>query len=404
MYYSHLIRLIKQNSNDSSDSLPKQTNHMMKISLFSKSYILKTCYSFILISLIASTPTQANAGFFNDLVASVIGSNAQADVNTTTSNGTSDNFETDDSANSQNMLVLGTSSINPDTKNVNNISDVNIMDGGVISTDSTTMGVGLESISNGEMVTYEVQDGDTLSEIAMQYDVSINTIKWENNITGNSIKVGQKLNILPVTGVKHVIKSGDSLDKIALKYDADVEDIMVFNGVTKSDKLKAGDTLYIPNGIIKAVVPQKSSTKTNNTSTSSSSVKVESGYYLRPSSGPITSPYGSRRAGFHYGIDIGASRGTKVVAAATGTIVETVSYCIEGRVSCGGRYGNYIMIQHSNGTITRYAHLSKVNVEVGEQVSKGEKIGTTGNTGHSTGPHLHFQIEKSNGSTIRPKF
>lgn len=392
---------LQQNSNDSSDSLPKQTNHMMKISLFFKSYATKACSFLAIITILVGIPAQANAWSFSELVASVIGSDAQANVS-------SDNNEAnkDDSANSQNMLVLGTSSINPDTKNVNNISDVNIMDGGVISTDSSTaMGIGLESISNGEMMTYVVQEGDTLSEIAMQYDVSINTIKWENNITGNTIKVGQKLDILPVTGVKHVIKSGDSLDKIASKYDADVEDIMVFNGITKSDKLKAGDVLYVPNGIIKATVPQKStSTKTNNTSTSSSSVKVESGYYVRPASGPITSPYGSRRGGFHYGIDIGASRGTKVIAAATGTVVEKVSYCVEGAVSCGGRYGNYIMIQHSNGTITRYAHLSKVSVEVGEQVSKGEKIGTTGNTGHSTGPHLHFQIEKSNGATIRPKF
>jgi len=368
---------------------------------------MKACSIFALISIIAGTPTQADASFLsgiNDLVASVIGSNAQADENS--DGGNSNDYGTNNSSNSQNMTVLGTSSIDPDTKNVQNNSDMNIVEGGVISPDSLSVGVGLESVSSGEMTTYIVQEGDTLSEIAMQFDISVNTIKWENNITGNSISIGKKLNILPVTGVKHIIKKGDTIEKIALKYDAEVDDIKVFNGVDSSDQLKFGDVLYVPNGVIKAVVQKPSTAKkgTSSSDGSSSSVTVSSGYYTWPASGRVTSPYGSRRGGFHYGIDIGAPRGTRVVAAADGTVVETVSYCVEGRISCGGRYGNYIVIQHSNGTFTRYAHLSRVNIEVGEQVSKGEKIGASGNTGHSTGPHLHFQIEKSNGSTIRPRF
>jgi murein DD-endopeptidase MepM/ murein hydrolase activator NlpD len=376
----------------------------MKITLFIKSYTTKACSILILVSLVAGTPTKANAGFFNDLVASVVGSSAQADNNDNVDTTNSTDFGTDDFSNSQNLTVLSTSSIDPDTKNVNNNQDVNIVEGGAISPDVGLVGSGLESVSSGEMMSYEVKEGDTLSEIAMQYDVSVNTIRWENNITGNSIKVGQKLNILPVTGVKHVIKSGDSLDKIAAKYDADVEDIMVFNGITKSDALKSGDILYVPNGIIKPVVVAEKPTTKKGTSSNTPSTSVTAGYYLRPASGPITSPYGSRRGGFHYGVDIGASRGTRVGAAASGTVVETVSSCVEGRTSCGGRYGNYIVIAHANGTFTRYAHLSRVNVEIGEKVSRGEKIGASGNTGHSTGPHLHFQIEKSSGATIRPKF
>ena len=377
----------------------------MKISLFTKSYIIKACSFFVLISIIAGIPSQANAGFFNNLMASVMGVSAQAEDSQQNTDNSTD-FGTDNFSNSQTMPVLETSSVDPDTKSISSSAGVNIVDGGMISPDlAGSMGVGLESVSNGEMTTYIVQEGDTLSEIAMQYDISTNTIRWENNISGNSIKAGQKLNILPVTGVKHIIKKGDTLEKIAAKYDADVEDIMVFNGVDKNDQLKAGDVLYIPNGIIKPVVViQKPTSIKKTTSSSDSNVSVGSGYYIRPALGPTTSPYGPRRRGFHYGIDIGASRGTRVVAAAAGTIVETVSYCIEGRSSCGGRYGNYIVIEHSNGTFTRYAHLSKVGVSVGESVSQGESIGATGNTGHSTGPHLHFQIEKSNGATIRPKF
>jgi murein DD-endopeptidase MepM/ murein hydrolase activator NlpD len=340
------------------------------------------------------------------MMASVIGASAQADENTGEDAIGTDDFGTDDFSNSQNIPVLETSSINPDAKNVNNSNDVNV-EGGAISFDSLGVGVGLESVSNGEMTTYIVKEGDTLSEIAQQFDISTNTIKWANNITGNNIKVGQKLDILPVTGVKHVVKKGDTISKIAAKYDAETDDIKVFNGINNDSELKVGDTLYIPNGIIKVSEPVKKPTTPsgNNGSSGSSSTTVSSGYYKWPvAGGRITSPYGSRRGGFHYGVDIGASRGTAVFAAASGVVTETVSYCSEGVTSCGGRYGNYIVVEHSNGTYTRYAHLQKVSVSVGDEVSKGERIGAVGNTGRSTGAHLHFQIEKANGSTIRPKF
>lgn len=393
-----------QSNQDSKDSLgqPSKGCQKMKIMSYFKSYAIKASSLFILISFIAGSPLQANAGFFNDLMASVIGTSAQAD-NTSTTGG--DEFGTDDFSNSQNMPVLGTSSINPDTKNVNSTSDVNIVEGAAISSESLNVGVGLESVSNGEMTTYIVQEGDTLSEIAQQFDISTNTIRWANNITGNNIKVGQKLDILPVTGVKHVIKKGDTISKIADKYDAEVEDIKVFNGIDSDSDLKIGDVLYVPNGVIKAPAPvKKPTTNKGDSDNDSSTVKVSSGYYAWPASGRVTSSYGSRRGGFHYGIDIGLPRGSRISAAADGVVVETVSYCVEGRTSCGGRYGNYIVVQHSNGTYTRYAHLSRVSVAVGETVSKGERIGSSGNTGHSTGPHLHFQIERSNGSTIRPRF
>jgi murein DD-endopeptidase MepM/ murein hydrolase activator NlpD len=377
----------------------------MKIAIPTKSYIIKVFSVFALIYLMVGTPKQANASFLDSVSSFIFGNGAQASEGSGTDNSTgSNNFGTDNyDYNSQNMQILGTESVDPNAKEVGDVTDV-VIDNGALMPDSGLVGVGLESVSNGEMTTYEVKEGDTLSEIAMQFDISVNTIKWENNITGQGIKIGQKLNILPVTGVKHIIKKGDTLEKIATKYEADVEDIKVFNGVDSSGQLKVGDVIYVPNGVIKAVVQKPYSGKTNSGSSSSSSVKVESGYYMRPTSGPITSPYGPRRSGFHYGIDIGVSRGTSIVAAADGTVIETVGYCIEGKTSCGGRYGNYIMIKHSNGTITRYAHLSKVSVSVGQKVSKGKRIGSSGNTGHSTGPHLHFQIEKSNGSTIRPKF
>ena len=371
----------------------------MKIALLYKTLTLKAYYFFILIPfLVAAVPLQANAGFFNDLMASVIGTDSQVEATNNSDYG-NDNFD-DNSQNSQNMPLLE-SSINPDMKNASDTSII-LDNGALLPDDSTGFGSGLENISNGQMTVYEVKEGDTLSEIAAQFDVSTNTIRWENNITGQNIKVGQKLNILPVTGVKHIIKKGDTLDKIAAKYDADVEDIMVFNDVTKTSSLKQGSILYVPNGVIKVEVQKPSTTK--KPTSSGSSTPATAGYYLRPTSGPVTSSYGSRRGGFHAGLDIGAARGTPVVAAASGTVVQIVESCVEGRSSCGGRYGNYILIEHENGTSTRYAHLSKVNVNVGQQVSRGQKIGGVGNTGRSTGSHLHFQIEKANGATMRPVF
>lgn len=396
---------IKQNSKDSKVCSINQADQKMKITSIFKTYTIKAYFLFTLISFMAGTPTQANAGFFNDLLTSVIGSNAQAettqDANNTDINTNTDSYE----LNSQNLQVIGTDSVDPNIKDATDCTNFT-MDDGALELTTCPFGKGIENTSSGEMVVYEVQAGDTLSEIAASYDVSINTIKWENNLTSQSVKVGQKLNILPVTGVKHIVKKGDNLDKIALKYEADVEDIMVFNDVSKSTALKQGDVLYIPNGIIKPViiVQRPSSIKKYVDDDKYVPSSISTGYYIRPANGPITSPYGSRRGSYHYGIDIGNVRGTAVVAAASGTVVETLASCKEGKRSCGGRYGNYIIIQHDNGTFTRYAHLSRVSVSVGENVSRVEQIGTIGNTGRSTGPHLHFQIEKSNGSTIRPQF
>lgn len=365
---------------------------MMKISLFNKPIAIWACTFLAIFIAITSVPTRANAGFFDF----IMGSQAQAED----SSQQIEAFGTDDFSHNSQTLPLLESSLDPDMKSAVNSQDVEIIDNGALVANGI-YGMGIENISNGEMTVYEVQSGDTLSEIAEMYDVSLNTIRWENNISGQTIKVGQKLNILPVTGVKHKIVKGDTLDKIANKYDADVEDIMVFNGVSKTDILKTGDILYIPNGIIKQVA---SSSKSSSKTYTSNTRTAPSGYYLRPVSGPITSPYGPRKGSFHYGIDIGNRRGTPVVAAANGVVVKVVNYCREGVSYCGGYYGNYIVVEHPNGTKTRYAHLQTVNVSVGQTVSQGEKIAGLGNTGRSTGPHLHFEVINSNGSTMRPPF
>ncbi len=370
----------------------------MKISIFTKSYIIKIYSFFILISLIIGAPSVANASAFSvfgDLVVNILGQDTQAAENP-------DNDNSD--FNLQSMQLLETNTIESNAKNVKNNSMTFASEGdALLPFENLSGATGSETETTGEIITYEVQKGDTLSEIADTYGLSMNTIIWENNLKSKVLKEGQKLSILPVTGVKHIIKKGDTLDKIAAKYDADVDEVMIYNDVTRSSSLKQGEILIIPNGIIKTVVVVASKPSgIKKTLTHDSGVKMESGYFIRPALGPVTSPYGSRKGSFHAGVDIGNVRGTAIVAAAEGKIVEVIGSCVEGRISCGGKYGNYIIIEHENGLFTRYAHLSKVKVSIGDEVSKGELIGAMGNTGRSTGSHLHFQIEKSNGSTINP--
>ncbi len=370
----------------------------MKISLFSKPYINKV-YSFLLmITLMSGTPLFASANWISDFFTGeqVQASDEVVDIDNT---GTDSNLQNMDLFNSE-------SSVNPDRKNIDEQKDKVIVqeDSFIYSDGLFGSDVSFEKSPLSDQINvYTVKEGDTISEIAELFNISINTIRWENNISGQNISVGQKLNILPVTGVKYIIKSGDTISKIADIHEAETEDIYIFNDITKDSVLKKGDVIFVPNGIIKPVVVKKTPSTTPS-KVSPSNTKIQSGYYMRPVVGITTSPYGSRRGGFHAGVDIGNKRGTPVVAAASGLVVKVVSGCVEGRTSCGGRYGNYIEIEHSNGTKTIYAHLSKVSVRVGQTVSAGSHIGSLGNTGRSTGPHLHFEIENSNGSKMRPSF
>jgi|GEM_PF-545801 len=398
MWCNYLIRLIQNQSKDSEDSSKQIEQPKMKIFIFYKSYIIKTFYCLIFFFFIASTPSHAYASFFSDLTTRVLGINVTAEEITKTDN--------DNVYNSQTIPLLE-SSVNPDVKSINEQEDIIIVqdDSFIYSNSFLESDIKYEKSSlSDKIIVYTVENGDTLSQIAESFDVSMNTIRWENNISGQNISVGQKLNILPVTGVKHIVKKGDTISKIADKYDAETEDILIFNDISKEDGLKQGGILFVPNGIIKPIIISNKKTSSISNSSTSSNTKASAGYYIRPTSGIITSPYGSRKGGFHYGVDIGNKRGTLVVAAASGVVVKVVAGCKEGSKNCGGRYGNYVIIQHANGTKTFYAHLNTVSVGVGDNVSQGKKIGSIGSTGRSTGPHLHFEVENANGSKMRPPF
>jgi murein DD-endopeptidase MepM/ murein hydrolase activator NlpD len=105
--------------------------------------------------------------------------------------------------------------------------------------------------------------------------------------------------------------------------------------------------------------------------------------WIRPAAGPMSSTFGPRWGTFHYGVDIAAGYGSPVYAAHAGVVVKAGWY---------GGYGNAVIIDHGNGITTRYGHTSRVLVQVGQKVRAGDEIALVGNTGDSTGPHLHFEV------------
>lgn len=229
---------------------------------------------------------------------------------------------------------------------------------------------------------YEVKKGDSLATVAKLFGVSKNTIMWANDLKSEKLTVGDTLIILPITGVKHAVKKGDTVASIAKKYKGDVEDIAKYNGIPTDATLAVGDIVIVPEGEI-AIAPTKVIKKSGGSRILDSySNSTSSGFLVRPLIG------GRKTQGIHghNGVDIGASIGTPVLASASGQVIAAKSS------GYNGGYGEMIIISHAGNIQTVYGHLSSVNVSVGQTVSQGQVIGAVGNTGKSTGPHLHFEV------------
>lgn len=225
---------------------------------------------------------------------------------------------------------------------------------------------------------YVVRNGDTLSQIAELFSVSTNTIVWANDLSrGNVIRPGETLVILPVSGIRHTVVKGDTLASVVKKYKGDLEEVLVFNNLEAGAPLALGDTVIIPYG----TAPQIVSVSTGAVARGAGGPTLD-GYFLRPLVG------GKKSQGIHgyNGVDLAASLGTSVLASASGEVIISRTY------GYNGGYGQYIVVKHDNGTQTLYAHLSQNFVSAGERVVQGQVIGAVGNTGRSSGPHLHFEI------------
>ena len=247
---------------------------------------------------------------------------------------------------------------------------------------------GYESEDVKKVITeYIVETGDTLSSLAAKFDISLNTILWANSLTEKStIKPGDKLVILPVSGMIHHVKDKDTLSGIAQTYKAKTEEIVTFNHLPESGAIYIGDILIIPGGTMPAPAVRKQQT--------SSSVPLANSYFIAP----VTSPYRiTQWLHWYNAIDFGGKCGDPIRAAAAGTVLKVALTSSTSRWAFNGA-GNHITIMHPNGVVTMYGHISRSLVKPGDPVSQGQMIalmggqpGTPG-AGLSTGCHVHFGV------------
>lgn len=248
------------------------------------------------------------------------------------------------------------------------------------------------STQSDRISVYVVRPGDTLSEIANMFGVSVNTIIWANNLSGiKDVHPGDTLIILPISGIKRTVVKGDTLKSIAKKYGADANEIAQFNGLDVGDPLIVDSIIIIPGGEISAPTPTPTKRSSSNSNSFANNGPIQTGYFSNPLPGGIITQ------GLHDGkaVDIGAARGTPIHAAADGTVI-----IVRNNGGWNGGYGNYVVITHDNGTQTLYAHMKSAIVSPGQSVSSGQIIGYVGMTGHTTGPHVHFEV-RGGGNPFR---
>lgn len=269
-----------------------------------------------------------------------------------------------------------------------------------------------------DVAIYTVEKGDTLASIASYFEVTPDTIVTFNNLPDNSVEVGMTLEIPHISGIMYTVKKGDTLDSIGKVFKINSEDIALYNGLVFGADPEIGDDVFLPGATLPKIEPKKDNKKdTSKTSTNklasdlkktvtntvkklttgsdvSAIVKIKKstgkysdlpkydGYYINPA------PSARRSQKMHgaNGVDLAAPIGTDIIASAPGTVT------VARATGWNYGYGQYIVISHPNGTQTVYAHLSNINVSVGQEVSRGQKIGDMGSTGNSTGPHVHFEI------------
>jgi len=284
--------------------------------------------------------------------------------------------------NSQNIPLLQ-AALNTDPNPISDgAGEITIVNGTALFPENGPLGGLIENQKNhpssDQISLYVVRNGDTLSMIAKMFGVSVNTIRWNNEIKGQTISPGQTLVILPVSGVRHVVKKGDSIKSISKLYKGDLEEIKSYNDITNETVLAIGDVVIIPDG---EIAPAAAAVTTSARVKFAAPTKTVDGYFIRPTTGPKTQ-------GIHgyNGVDIAPKSGTPIVAAAAGKVL------ISRNSGYNGGYGNYVVIQHNNGTQTLYSHMSKTAIPQGTMVEQGELIGYVGSTGKSTGAHLHFEV------------
>jgi murein DD-endopeptidase MepM/ murein hydrolase activator NlpD len=234
--------------------------------------------------------------------------------------------------------------------------------------------------------TYRVRQGDMIGIIADEYRVTQDTIISVNGIhQSRLLQVGQYLKIPSMPGILYTVKNdGETPETIAEKYEVSADKCAKVNSIKKDAPLDSGVTIFIPDAQLDWVTRQEI-----NGDLFIRPVKIR--YWLSSPYGWRQSPFTGQRS-FHTGIDMACPMGTSVYAALAGQVSST---------GYSATYGNYIIVSHHSGYKTLYGHLSAILVVPGQNVDTSTRIGKVGNTGLSTGPHLHFTVFKA-GKTVNP--
>lgn len=268
----------------------------------------------------------------------------------------------------------------------------------VISAQTTVQTAVPENRPRAETIDYTISSGETLSNIASKYNVSVDTLKWANNLTSDDVSPGQKVVVLPVSGIRYKVAAGETLDQIAKKHGASAQSILdfPFNDIPDDLKLKVGQTIIIPDGKpIETPKPQQAASPARSSAPrqdyAQAPVRPTTGGWVWPVAGLIT----QYPSWYHMALDVAGPVGTQVVAAKDGRIATTEN-------SWYG-YGRNVTVDHGGSVFTMYAHLTYFIVQPGQYVHAGQVIGYRGSTGRSTGSHLHFEIRVGGNQTANAR-
>jgi LysM repeat protein len=260
--------------------------------------------------------------------------------------------------------------------------------------------------SRMEGTSYTVQKGDSVFGIAKEFSLQPESVLWANYETlqddPQMVEVGLPLNIPPTDGVYYKWKEGDKVEKVAERYHADVLKILAWPGNNldiTNPVFEPGKFYMIPEGTSEFrvwVIPDFAKGKSGTTASISGPGACDTGDGGAVGYGSFIWPTSSAHGisgndywGGHLGIDIASLTGNMILAADSGVVTYS------GPI--GGGYGIMVMIDHGNGYRTVYAHLDQTKVSCGQSVSQGHVIALSGNTGNSTGPHLHFEVRYYGG-------
>lgn len=266
-----------------------------------------------------------------------------------------------------------------------------------------------------DVTLYEVQAGDNLFTISEQFGIEPETILWSNYDTLKDnpafLQVGQVLNILPVNGVYYEYNAGESITSIAQALQTDIEKIIAYpgNGLDPYETdpndpgLPDGIWLIVPDGqreladwgppAISRTNPASASYYGSGHCGDVYEGPIGNGTFIWPTPATYLSGY-NYTPGIHEAIDIGGAEGNAIWAVDSGVVVYS------GWSEYG--YGNLLVIDHGNGWQSAYAHLQYIYVGCGEAVYQGATVASLGNTGNSSGPHLHLELRNTSFGRVNP--